>query len=148
MSTDVLHLAIDQFAPRLREPAANLERIAAAAGDADLVLTPELSLTGYDVGDAAHSLAAPLRMDQPLPHGACDTRAACVLGVIERGDDGRPYNTAALLRGGRLRFRHRKLYLPTYGMFDEGRFFARGDEIRPIDIDGWCAGIQIGRAHV
>lgn len=143
MSTDYLRLAIDQFAPQLRAPADNLARIAASAGDADLVLTPELSLTGYDVGDAAHRLALPLHLDEPLPHGACDTSAALVLGLIERDGDGRPYNTAALVHHGRVRFRHRKLYLPTYGMFDEARFFARGDEIRPVDIDGWRAGILV-----
>lgn len=143
MSTAILRLAIDQFTPQLRAPGANLARIAAAAGDADVVLTPELSLTGYDVGDAAHRLGVPLRLGEPLPHGACETSAALVLGLIERAPDGRPYNTAALVQDGRVRFCHRKLYLPTYGMFDEARFFARGDEIRPVDIGGWRAGILV-----
>lgn len=143
MNAAQLALAVEQFAPRLRAPGENLARIVAAARDADLVLTPELSLTGYDVGDAAARLALPLEPGAPLPLDAARTEAAVVLGLIERGRDGTPYNAAALLRDGRVLFRHRKLYLPTYGMFDEARFFGRGDTIIPYDLDGWRIGLLV-----
>ncbi len=143
MSPDVLTLAVEQFTPRLRDPAANLAHIVGAAGNADVLLTPELSLTGYDVGDAAHHLATPLRVGEPLPHGSCDVATALVLGLIERGHDGVPYNAAALVQQKRVRFRHRKIYLPTYGMFDEARFFGRGSTIAPTELNGWSVGILV-----
>ncbi len=143
MTRAQLTLAVEQFAPRLRAPADNLARIAAAARGADVVLTPELSLTGYDVGDAAAHLALPLEPGAPLPLEATPTDAALVLGLIERGHGGTPYNAAALVRHGRLLFRHRKIYLPTYGMFDEARFFGRGDRIEPCDLDGWRIGLLV-----
>lgn len=138
-------LAIHQFAPALLDPAANASRIAESGtgSGADLVLTPELALTGYDVGDAATSLG--IRLEVPGTvlddfERAPDT----VLGLIELGDDGIPYNAAVLLREGRVVFRHRKLYLPTYGMFYEGRFFGRGSRIDAFELGGgWRAGILI-----
>lgn len=143
MSAPDLRLALEQFAPQLRAPAANLQRIVHAAGDADLVLTPELSLTGYDVGDAVHRLALPIELNAPVPHGPCDTDAALVLGAIERGREGVPYNTATVVEHGLVTFKHRKLYLPTYGMFDEARFFGRGDTIAPFELRGWRIGLLV-----
>ncbi len=49
-----------------------------------------------------------------------------ICGLAERGDDLVPYNAAVHLEAGSVVHRHRKVYLPTYGMFDEGRFFGRG----------------------
>ncbi len=143
MNSAQFALAVEQFSPRLRAPAENLARIATAAREADVVLTPELSLTGYDVGDAAARLALPLEPGASLPLETARTEAAIVVGLIERGRDGTPYNAAALLRDGRVLFRHRKLYLPTYGMFDEARFFGRGDTIVPYDLDGWRIGLLV-----
>jgi len=63
---------------------------------------------------------------------------------VERGDAGIHYNTAALVTSGRVVFRHRKLYLPTYGMFEEGRFFGRGGELTTFEpAEGWRAGVLI-----
>ena len=143
MSAPDLRLALEQFAPRLREPTLNLQRIVRTAGDADLVLTPELSLTGYDVGDAVHRLALPIEPNAPLPHGPCDTAAVLVLGAIEQGREAVPYNTAVVVEHGQVTFKHRKLYLPTYGMFDEARFFGRGDTIAPFELRGWRIGLLV-----
>jgi len=138
-------LAILQFAPALRDPAHNLDRIARAAYDAgaDLLLTPELAVTGYDVGDDAWRLGLRLAPGAPAPAPLADLPGAVLTGMIERGDDGVPYNVAALFRGV-LEFRHRKVYLPTYGMFDEARFFGRGDTVRAFDLPGgWRAGVLV-----
>lgn len=143
MSAGALDLAVVQFAPELRAPSANLQRIAAAAPDADLVLSPELSLTGYDVGDAAHALAVPLPPGEPLPWALPEAHAALVVGAIEAGDRGTPYNAAVLVHAGRVAFRHRKIYLPTYGMFDEGRFFGRGRTVEPVAFAGWRIGLLV-----
>jgi predicted amidohydrolase len=142
-----LRLAIAQTAPALRDPVANAAMIAraAAGSDVDLVVTPELSLTGYDVGDAVYGLSRPVTTGSSLaaagPLAGVD--GLVVAGLIEAGHGG-PYNTAAVLSRGTVVFRHRKLYLPTYGMFDEGRFFGRGDT---LDVwhpaPGWSSGLLI-----
>lgn len=148
MSHDRLRIAVQQLAPVLGDVEGNRDRILALARDAtppstpDLLVLPELALTGYDVGDAATECALRLDPDEvPLP--GLDALPATVLGVVELGADGVPYNTAALLEAGRPVFRHRKLYLPTYGPFDEGRFFGRGAEVRPFESGGWRLGLLV-----
>ena len=142
----LLRLRVEQFAPVLCGVDANLARIAAAQADAaadgvDLVVTPELSLTGYDVRDAVHRLASP-ESDAPYP-ALCDGPDA-VVGTIERDPAFVPYNAMLHLRGGRVLHRHRKVYLPTYGMFDEGRYFGRGDTVRAYDAGGgWRVGLLV-----
>ena len=143
MSAETLRLGIHQFAPRLRAPSENLATIIGASDGLDLLLTPELALTGYDVGDAVHRLAVPLAVGAPLPYAASDHDAALVLGMIEQGHDGIPYNSAALVADGAVRFRHRKLYLPTYGMFDEARYFGRGTDLETFELDGWRFGLLV-----
>jgi predicted amidohydrolase len=150
----VLRLAVHQFAPRLRDVGDNASRISARAraSSADILLTPELSLTGYDVGDDAPMLARPAAQGAPFASGVADEaaplleagNARVVLGFIERGERGIPYNSAAVLRDGTVEFVGRKLYLPTYGMFDEGRFFGRGDRLEVLTVlPGWRLGILI-----
>jgi predicted amidohydrolase len=149
-----LRLVIFQSEPRLLDTAWNATRIATAAADSpcDVFLTPELSLTGYDVGDAAHRLAAPLRIGERLrfpgdPEGEMlrDVAPQLLLGLLERHAHGvAPYNAAALVDRGEIRFRHRKIYLPTYGMFDEARVFARGATVDVCPLPhGWRAGILL-----
>lgn len=141
-----LRLRIEQFAPALGDVDANVARIARAQADAgaagvDLVVTPELSLTGYDVRDAVHTLAVP-ESDAPYPPLA--EGPDVVVGTIERDAAFVPYNAMLHLRGGRVLHRHRKLYLPTYGMFDEGRYFGRGDAARAYDAGGgWRVGLLV-----
>ncbi|HSJ07839.1 MAG TPA: nitrilase-related carbon-nitrogen hydrolase, partial [Longimicrobiales bacterium] len=143
---DTLQLAVVQFAPVLRDTEANAARIAAAASSAhfDILLTPELALTGYDVGDAVHRLGVPVQPGEAFDIAAlAGLPGDLVAGVIEAAPGG-PYNCAVAVRDGRVVFRQRKLYLPTYGMFDEGRWFGRG---RALDTwapaPGWRAGVLI-----
>ena len=138
-----MRLAILQLAPVLRDRAHNAAQIAAAAGEAaaDLLLTPELSLTGYDLGDDAAFLAAPVRPGQPSAFapelgGSPDT----IVGLPELGEDGVVYNTLAHIGTGRVLHRHRKRYLPTYGMFDEMRWFGRGSAVEAYPWQGWSVG--------
>lgn len=141
-----LRLAVVQTAPVLREIERNAAVIAeqARAAAADLVLTPELSLTGYDVGDAVHDLARTVMPGESIGIGELDdVPGHVIVGCIERAPRG-PFNTAAVLEQGNVRFTHRKLYLPTYGMFDEGRWFGRGIALDVWDTpQGWRIGILI-----
>ncbi|MBA4157068.1 MAG: carbon-nitrogen hydrolase [Gemmatimonadetes bacterium] len=138
-----LHLRVEQFSPSLGRVADNLARIAAAQADAageevSLLVTPELSLTGYDLRDRTHSLAAPL---DPATFAQLRGGPDVILGTVELGPGFVPFNTAVHLRAGEILHRHRKVYLPTYGMFDEGRYFGAGDRVRSYDAGG---GWQIG----
>ncbi|MCI0656514.1 MAG: hypothetical protein L0170_05525, partial [Acidobacteria bacterium] len=61
---------------------------------------------------------------------ALSRRIGLVVGLVEESEDHRYFNSALFLWRGRILHRHRKVYLPTYGMFDEGRDFAAGDSLR------------------
>ncbi len=140
-----LRLTVLQTAPVLLDIDGNTRALARPVGDADLVLTPELSLTGYDVRDSVHDLALPIEIGGPVP-APLDLLAptpTVVIGLIEQGADGIPYNTAVVLEGGRVRHRHRKIYLPTYGLFDEGRYFGRGDSMTLFEVAGWRVALLI-----
>jgi predicted amidohydrolase len=131
-----LRIALAQLAPRLGELDANLERHAAilrSARDqgAGLVVFPELGLTGYLLQDLAAEVA--VRLDDPrLAQLAAETASggSAIVSFVEESGDHRLFIAAALLEDGEIRHVHRKVFLPTYGQFDERRFFAAGDTIR------------------
>lgn len=102
----------------------------ARANGADLVVFPELGLTGYLLQDLAAEVA--MNRDDPrLLALAADARdLSAVVSFVEESEDHRLFIAAALLEDGAVRHVHRKVYLPTYGLFDERRFFAPGDRIR------------------
>jgi predicted amidohydrolase len=136
-------LAVNQSAPRLGAAAENAEQlrgIVAEAG-ANLVLTSELSLTGYDLRDRVHDLA--VTPDTVASQLALSGQQALTVGFVEHGETGVPYNAALVLRGGAIVHHHRKIHLPTYGMFDEGRYFGRGTQVDSFDLDGWRLGLLI-----
>jgi predicted amidohydrolase len=130
-----LRIALAQLAPRLGDLEANLARhaevIATARGEgAGLIVFPELGLTGYLLQDLAAEVAMPL--DDPRLAALAAETAGCsaVVSFVEESDDHRLFIAAALMEDGRIRHVHRKVHLPTYGLFDERRFFAPGDVIR------------------
>jgi NAD+ synthase (glutamine-hydrolysing) len=141
-----LRLAVAQLAavPRAVERNAEAIAAAAAAAGADLLLTPELSLTGYELGDAVHRLALPAEPGTRLHVPALDGAPGLLVVGLPEAAPGGPYNAAAALHAGSIVFRHRKLYVPTYGMFDEGRWFGRGARVDAwTEPSGWRIGILI-----
>jgi predicted amidohydrolase len=116
-------------------------RLTAAAGEgAQMAVFPELALTGYLLQDLVPEVA--IRADDPrlLAIGGEAPGLLVAVGFVEETDDHRYCNSAALVRDGNLLGVHRKVYLPTYGLFDEGRFTRAGDRVRTQD-----AGPPIGR---
>jgi predicted amidohydrolase len=95
-----------------------------------MVAFPELALTGYLLADLVPEVA--MRSDdERLTALSRDAPGVVVaIGFVEETDAHRFCNSAALLRDGELIGLHRKVYLPTYGMFDEGRFTRAGDQVR------------------
>lgn len=134
-----LTLGVFQFSPVMRDLVANGRRIAAAARESrpDLLLTPELSLTGYDLRDDVHATAV---LPSEIP---AEFEIPVLAGYVEKSDDFIPYNSAALVHGSQISFNHRKIYLPTYGMFDEGRYFGRGRTVNTFTFNGWRIGVLI-----
>jgi len=121
--------------PRLGDVEANLALHRdwigrARAKGADLLVFPELSLTGYALRDLATSVTLPAK------GGALGDLAkeagpmAVALGAVIPARTGPPCNAGILLEGGKVAFVHRKVYLPTHGMFEEGRYFSPGDRFR------------------
>jgi|SRR5579862_74396 len=137
-------VAVAQVSPRLGDLDTNLtiyetQARAARGLGADVLVFPELSLTGYFLKDMVSTVA--LRLDAPeIKRLAALTRkggragpTALIAGIVEETDDYHFYNSAVYFENGAIVHVHRKAYLPTYGLFDEGRYFARGDRIRSFD---------------
>jgi predicted amidohydrolase len=130
-----LRIALAQLAPRLGVVDENLRLhrqllTEARAGGAELCVFPELGLTGYLLQDLNAEVA--MRPDDArLLALASETAGmSTVVGFVEESDDHRLFISAALLEDGAVRHIHRKVFLPTYGLFDERRFFAAGSVIR------------------
>lgn len=130
-----LRIALAQVAPRLGDLEVNLARhheLIQESRDAGagLVVFPELALTGYLLQDLASEVA--MRLDDPrlAKLAAATSGLSAVVSFVEESADHRLFIAAALLEDGELRHVHRKVHLPTYGLFDERRFFAPGDMVR------------------
>jgi len=100
---------------------------------ARLVVFPELSLTGYLLAHGVLELAFGLDDPRLAPLLDASRETALLVGLPLREPDGGISNAALLLEAGEVRGVHRKLYLPTYGMFDEGRYFVPGPRLAPLE---------------
>lgn len=131
-------VAVAQIAPTLGDLEKNLvlhEKMAreAIARQANVLIFPELSLTGYFLKDHVPSVA--LRADaQKLDlFRELSRQIAMTVGFVEETPEHTFHNSSAYFEGGEIRHIHRKVYLPTYGIFDEARYLAAGDRIRAFD---------------
>jgi predicted amidohydrolase len=139
-------VAILQSKPRKGAYAENLRAAGeafaqiVAGGGADLVVLPEGALTGYFLEGAVYELALPVsRIADDLARTwreAGGARADIVSGFYEN-DGGTYYNSAIFVEvdaiGERIAHVHRKLFLPTYGVFDEERFLSRGRSLKSFE---------------
>lgn len=104
----------------------------AVAAGVQVLVFPELSLTGYFLKDQTADAA--LRLDAPELRSLAERsgEVSIAVGFIERDPSGRLYNSIGFFEDGLLLGVHRKVHLCTYGMFEEGRDWAPGDRFRPI----------------
>jgi len=135
-----IKIALAQFNTKLGEVQANLEThleliSEAKQKSADLLIFPELSLTGYVLQDLAVTTAIQPDQDDPVFNTLLDASRGIdlMVGFVHEDRRHRFYIASAYLAEGKIVHIHNKVYLPTYGMFDEGRFFAWGDSVRAFD---------------
>ncbi len=145
-----LILSLAQINTVLGKPEANLEKHLALAKEAqssgaDLIIFPELSLTGYVLQDLVPVVAHRPTVDDSLfcPLLEASRKLDIQVGFVHEDNRNRFYIASAYLSKGQVVHVHHKAYLPTYGLFDEGRFFAWGDEVRAFDTRFGRAGMLI-----
>jgi len=136
-----MRITLAQVDSRLGDIDANLERahevVAAAVEEStDLVVFPELHLSGYSIGNVDADLS--MRPDDPRIEKLARHAgpAGLLLGFVDSGPDGpHTYNSMALYQDGRLVHVHRKLYLPAYAPFEERNHFTPGPTMRAFPVD-------------
>ncbi|MGI9099460.1 MAG: NAD+ synthase [Solirubrobacteraceae bacterium] len=146
-ATAPLRVALAQINAVVGDIAGNEAKIAgqiAAARDAgaQLVVFPELALTGYPPEDLLlkeHFLADTRDALKRLAAGV--EGIVAIVGYPERAED--VYNSAAILADGAVRANYRKIHLPNYGVFDELRYFQPGSRGATIEVDGVTVGLTI-----
>lgn len=143
-------LALAQINTHLGDVEANLEEHLKLAEEArscgvDLLVFPELSLTGYALQDLTPSVAhRPVNEDPIFRHLLQASQDLdLVVGFVDEDQRHRFFIAAAYLSQGEVQHVHHKVYLPTYGLFDEGRFFAWGDSVCAFDTRFGRLGILI-----
>ncbi|WP_404368396.1 NAD+ synthase [Marinobacter sp.] len=110
---------------------------------ADLVVFPELCLTGYPPEDLLLRPSLDLRVQEAMDELlAADLNAAMVIGVPLR-ERGLLYNAAVVIDGGEVTARYFKQFPPNYQVFDEKRYFASGDSPCVVDIRGVSVGLTV-----
>ena len=109
---------------------------------ADLVAFPELAITGYPPEDLLFKTSFLEANQEAMEQVIAASRGlAVVVGYVEMGPD--IANAAAVGYDGRLIDTYRKMYLPNYGVFDEDRYFRRGDVCPVYTINGAGVGVSI-----
>ncbi len=135
-----INVGLAQMYPKLGDLQANLEKhldyIAQAESQrVDLLIFPELSLTGYQIQDLVPEVAIGADHDDPIFHRLLDAshKLDLVVGFVQRDKRNRYFIAAAYISKGQCLHVHHKVYLPTYAMFDEGRYFDQGERVRAFD---------------
>ena len=127
-----------QIKPLLGDVVANLNLIetmvkSAKKKNIKLLVFPELALTGYFLKDFVPDVAQKKNSKLLKNIASLSEGISIVLGFVEESARHVFYNSAAYFENGKLVYVHRKIYLPTYGMFDESRYFGSGKTIRAFD---------------
>jgi len=133
-------IGLAQIYPKLGDLRSNLDLHLEYARRAwkegvDLLVFPELSLTGYQVQDLVPEVALPASYSNPIfgPMMEVSKALDIVVGFVHEDQRGRFYIADAYLSKGEIVHIHHKIYLPTYAMFDESRYFAQGNRVRAFD---------------
>jgi predicted amidohydrolase len=134
-----VRVALAQLEPVLGDVAENMRKShevleRARSEDVDLVVLPELMLTGYSLGLVDDDLSRSADDSELGDLAEAADGLGCVVGFAEAGPV-HTYNSAAYLEGGAVRHVHRKLYLPTYDIWEERKHFTPGNSMRAFDTE-------------
>lgn len=147
--TDKLIITLAQLNPHVGAIASNAEKIRvaraeAANGGADLMIVPEMMMTGYPVEDLLKKpsfVYAAMDAIEDLAKDTSDGGPAMIVGgPFQDGDD--VYNTQYLLADGKVQDKRFKHHLPNYGVFDEKRVFTAGPVPGPMNFKGVRLGVM------
>ncbi|AMB83892.1 carbon-nitrogen hydrolase [Pseudomonas agarici] len=143
-----MRIALYQCPPLPLDVKGNLRRLqqlAVEARGADVLVVPEMFLTGYNIGAEAAALLAEARDGAAAQHIAALATAsniAIVYGYPERAEDGRIYNAVQLIDArGRSLCNYRKTHL--FGDLDHSMFSAGPDDFPVVELNGWKLGLLI-----
>ncbi len=135
-----VNVGLAQIYPKLGDVKANLQKHLdliqqASQQGVDLIIFPELSMTGYQVQDLVPEVAIRPTAEDPTFGAmlAASQQMDIVFGFVHEDTRQRFYTAAAYLSKGECLHIHHKIYLPTYAMFDEGRYFDQGENARAFD---------------
>lgn len=131
-------VALAQIKPKLGCVADNMQVIKECIErgireKAGLILFPELALTGYFLRDLVPEVALGVDSSEITELKELSRHISIAAGFVEASRDHRFFNSAIYFENGEIRHLHRKVYLPTYGLFDEQRYLARGERFRAFD---------------
>ena len=129
-----VQVALCQLRPVLGDAAQNLAAHhawldRAIEHEAGLAIFPELSLHGYFLRDLTQEVSVPVDHQVVQDLVARSRDCSLVFGFVEESPDHRFYNSVVFAEDGEVKHVHRKVHLPDYGIFEEGRYFAAGNEI-------------------
>ena len=143
-----MKVAIYQTSPVLLDVKANLEDVInkihkGKKDGAQLIVFPELALTGYFVGQEYHKAALRLDSHEISQLAAATKGTAAVVGFIEESPAMNFYNSALVAVDGEIAFAYRKLNLPNYGVFEERKFFSSGKRIPVLKLHDFSIAVFI-----
>jgi len=142
MSNPTARIALAQINLFVGDVAGNTQRVidvSARARDdlhADLVLFPELSLSGYPPEDLLFHTGMRKQVEAALKRVSDETSGIAVMVGYPEYAEGGIFNAAAVLRDGKTLANYRKQELPNYKVFDEKRYFRHGKDTRIVDLNG------------
>ncbi len=133
-----LNVAICQINPVLGSFENNLKKIAtnyeeAVKKGADLVVFPEMSITGYPPQDLLSNNKFVNQNIHCLENLSKMVTVPCIFGFVD-SVDGNKYNAAAVCQDGKIVYKYHKIHLPNYDVFDERRYFQSGDSVGVFDL--------------
>ncbi len=139
MKQKQLKLTLAQIDCVLGELEPNLEKHYQAIEEAiekksELIIFPELSLTGYSLKDAVFQVAIRPDDDKLKKLRQLSKHIAIDVGLVEMSDKYEFFNTQLVFYNGEVIAKHRKVYLPTYSLFEEKRYFSAGTRFRAFDM--------------
>ncbi|MBE3557069.1 MAG: hypothetical protein IMW91_08395 [Firmicutes bacterium] len=143
-----MRVALAQIKPQLGQWSENLDLhrqwiAQAKVQGAQLVVFPELAMTGYTLKDLVDEVAISLSSEAFASLAALSMEIDVVTSFVEESNHHVRYISTAYLSKGRLVHCHRKIYPVTYGMFDEMRYFGKGDQVRTHATDFGEVGLLV-----